>query len=286
MQNTKTANGIWGKRFGRWTVIGEAAVIENGKRKWLCKCDCGTERYVLERSLLYGGSESCGCLRKERASQAISPDLTGKQFGELTVLQRIESDGKGRAVRWLCQCSCGNAYEVQGTLLTTGRRTHCADAGYRKLCGSPGGHGSLVHCKQRSPGHAGMQYFRPSLLRLPVPPSHLLAFYLKIPDKKGQDLRQNQGPLPSINIFVKPELNLWLPQASSSGFCCIIERIYCILLQTYYSHNSNKPLLHFKLQDFCVIERIFIPITGGFCPSDSTCANPAHQIRYNVRKDI
>ena len=25
---------------------------------------------------------------------------------------------------------------------------------------------------------------------------------------------------------------------------------YFILLQTYYSHNSNKPLLHFKLQEF------------------------------------
>lgn len=132
MQSVKPKPCIPGETFGRWTVIGESAVNEGSKQKWLCRCECGTERYVLERSLLYGGSTSCGCLRKERASQAISPDLTRKQFGELTVIRRVENRDKRKAVRYLCQCSCGNAYEVSGTLLVTGRRTHCANRIHQK----------------------------------------------------------------------------------------------------------------------------------------------------------
>ena len=62
-----------GDRIGRWTVLGEYELTGRNERKWLCRCDCGTERYVLERSLLYGGSESCGCLRKERALEINSP---------------------------------------------------------------------------------------------------------------------------------------------------------------------------------------------------------------------
>ena len=54
-----------GQRFGRWTVLGGCVTTQRGERKYLCRCDCGTERYVLERSLLYGGSQSCGCKKKE-----------------------------------------------------------------------------------------------------------------------------------------------------------------------------------------------------------------------------
>ncbi|MBR4866263.1 MAG: hypothetical protein IKU11_06225 [Clostridia bacterium] len=57
--------------FGRWTVIGEGSG-KNNPRRWLCRCACGTEREVLERSLRYGRSQSCGCLRREKAEEALS----------------------------------------------------------------------------------------------------------------------------------------------------------------------------------------------------------------------
>lgn len=113
-----------GQKVERWTILDHIILTPKGERKYLCQCECGTERYVLERSLLYGGSASCGCLRKEKLAAAISPDLTGQVFGELTVLRRAESP-KARGSVWLCQCSCGSEYEVQGTLLTNGRRTRC-----------------------------------------------------------------------------------------------------------------------------------------------------------------
>ncbi len=120
-----------GDRIGRWTVLGEYELTGRNERKWLCRCDCGTERYVLERSLLYGGSESCGCLRKERALEINSPDLTGQQFGELKVIQKVENT-KHNSTQWLCKCSCGADYVVQGSLLVTGRRTRCPSKVHEK----------------------------------------------------------------------------------------------------------------------------------------------------------
>lgn len=131
MENTKSNNALSGQKFGRWTVLDEYIVTPRRERKWLCRCDCGTQRHVLERSLLYGGSESCGCLRKEKLAVAISPDLTGQVFGELTVLRRAENP-KARGSVWVCKCSCGAEYEVQGTLLTTGRRTRCSSNVHQK----------------------------------------------------------------------------------------------------------------------------------------------------------
>lgn len=120
-----------GQKVERWTILDQIILTPKGERKYLCQCECGTERYVLERSLLYGGSASCGCLRKEKFAAAISPDLTGQVFGELTVLRRAEKP-KARGSVWVCQCSCGSEYQVQGTLLTNGRRTRCPSNVHQK----------------------------------------------------------------------------------------------------------------------------------------------------------
>lgn len=114
-----------GTVIGRWTVFDSYEKTSKGEKKWLCHCECGTERYVLERSLLYGGSVSCGCLRKERASEANSYDLAGKTFGDLQVLHETEPRNTMKGRWWVCQCSCGNTYVCPGSLLVTGKRTHC-----------------------------------------------------------------------------------------------------------------------------------------------------------------
>ena len=114
-----------GTVIGRWTVLDTYEKTSKGERKWLCRCECGTERYVLERSLRHGGSYSCGCLRKERHREAVSTDLSGKVFGELTVLHISEHQRKNGGIWWSCQCSCGKLYDCPATLLITGKRTHC-----------------------------------------------------------------------------------------------------------------------------------------------------------------
>ena len=120
-----------GDKYGRWTVSENYILTARNERKWLCRCDCGTERYVLERSLLYGGSVSCGCFRKERAQEVNAPDLTGMQFGELSVIQKVENTKHGSS-QWLCKCSCGADYVVQGSLLLTGKRTRCPSKTHQK----------------------------------------------------------------------------------------------------------------------------------------------------------
>lgn len=119
-----------GDRIGRWVVLNKQQ--SDGRNiKWLCRCDCGTERCVLERNLLSGQSRSCGCLRRERASAVNSPDLIGQQFGELLVIQRAEN-GKNGAVHWLCKCSCGTDYITQTSMLLSGKRTRCTGKSHQK----------------------------------------------------------------------------------------------------------------------------------------------------------
>lgn len=113
------------QKIGRWTVEGTYQLTSKGERKYLCRCECGTERYVLERTLKSGGSLSCGCLRKEQAEKALAHNLSGKSFGDLTVIGRSKKVDKRRGIWWECECSCGNLCEVLGTLLVTGRKTHC-----------------------------------------------------------------------------------------------------------------------------------------------------------------
>lgn len=51
-------------------------------------------------------------------------DLTNQQFGELTVLERVENSKDGRA-QWKCQCSCGNIRIVIGKNLRNGKIQKC-----------------------------------------------------------------------------------------------------------------------------------------------------------------
>ncbi len=62
-----------GKRFGMLFVVDKAYLrtSPNGKTDmlWHCKCDCGNEKDVLERSLIYAGTKSCGCLQKKHIQE-------------------------------------------------------------------------------------------------------------------------------------------------------------------------------------------------------------------------
>lgn len=51
--------------FGRWTALRFEKLERNPYRFWRCRCECGTEKLVMERYLLDGRSKSCGCGRKD-----------------------------------------------------------------------------------------------------------------------------------------------------------------------------------------------------------------------------
>ena len=50
-------------------------------------------------------------------------DLTGLQFGRLTVVHRIGSHGKANRTFWLCRCVCGNEHEIASLSLTHGTKS-------------------------------------------------------------------------------------------------------------------------------------------------------------------
>lgn len=53
-----------GYKKNRWTVL-DKVVRKDNKTFYLCRCDCGKEKFVSRGSLMNGGSKSCGCWKRE-----------------------------------------------------------------------------------------------------------------------------------------------------------------------------------------------------------------------------
>ena len=115
---------IIGQRFGLLTVTGDSGRRKGNSVLWRCRCDCGGERLATRQQLVSGNAASCGCVPRQRASRRQAEDLTGRQFGDLTVLRRAESDGR-RGVRWLCRCACGKETVVPASQLKSGGTRSC-----------------------------------------------------------------------------------------------------------------------------------------------------------------
>ena len=61
---SKPIKNLTGLKFGRLTVLNKR--IESKKNiLWLCKCDCGTEKFIRLSHLPNGHSKSCGCWHLE-----------------------------------------------------------------------------------------------------------------------------------------------------------------------------------------------------------------------------
>lgn len=52
-----------GRKFGRLTVVGREKNDKNNRTRWICHCDCGTEKIIYGDSLRAGRTKSCGCYR-------------------------------------------------------------------------------------------------------------------------------------------------------------------------------------------------------------------------------
>ena len=57
-------------------------------------------------------------------------DLTGQEFGEWKVLERVPNT---MPTKWLCRCSCGDTYEVIGTGLSNKSSTRCKKCSLSKI---------------------------------------------------------------------------------------------------------------------------------------------------------
>lgn len=102
-----------GDQHGELTVIRVIAEQdEYGRYQALCQCSCGSDPVVVPITYLTTRRRtSCGNCEKPKPEH----DLTGKVFGELTVLRPSR---KTKGWWYLVQCSCGSApKEVKGGAL-------------------------------------------------------------------------------------------------------------------------------------------------------------------------
>ena len=113
-----------GNKYGRLTVIDKAPPKDN-RTMWRCRCDCGNECIVAGKSLRTGSTQSCGCLQKDKASEAnLKPLLPGQRFGKLVVLRREGMD-KHHHATYLCKCDCGNTTIANRPALINGYKKSC-----------------------------------------------------------------------------------------------------------------------------------------------------------------
>jgi hypothetical protein len=64
---------ITNRRFGSWTALAKGERIGTSRWKWLCRCDCGTERQVDRSALTKGLSKSCGCQWRPNTKHGEAP---------------------------------------------------------------------------------------------------------------------------------------------------------------------------------------------------------------------
>lgn len=70
MARGRFAVDLSGQRFGRWLVLERIPGLnKSGQARYMCRCDCGTEKAVTGGYLRDGRTTSCGCARRELWSQ-------------------------------------------------------------------------------------------------------------------------------------------------------------------------------------------------------------------------
>ncbi len=77
-----------GVRFSMLVAL-EVDANHNGRRKWVCKCDCGATTTVATSKLTSGHTKSCGCLRVITGKQRTTHGM--RSFPEYQIWSKMKS---------------------------------------------------------------------------------------------------------------------------------------------------------------------------------------------------
>ena len=117
----KPYEDLSGEKFGRLTAVEAVGRNKKGMVLWLCECECSNKVITISYSLKNLDCKSCGCIVDENCRRF--DDLTGRTFGRLKVIKRVEN--KGNKIYYECLCSCGNTVIVRGSHLKQGLIQSC-----------------------------------------------------------------------------------------------------------------------------------------------------------------
>ena len=110
------------RRFGLLRVL-YLADRSDGRRYYVCRCDCG-KRKDIRADHLHENS-SCGCQTRKLRSQSLTKLIpAGTRFGKLTVVRRIRTM-IGERHKYLCKCDCGKLTRIQRNSLVRSLTRSC-----------------------------------------------------------------------------------------------------------------------------------------------------------------
>lgn len=133
-----TVIDLAGQQFGHWVAVSRRMIKSGTGRslrcEWLCRCSCGSERWIGYSHLVQGRSKMCLDCRREKAAlaffmheqktreeeerQAANRIYTGRQYGKWTVIGDGPIwNGTHRHPKWLCRCECGTEREIAANSL-------------------------------------------------------------------------------------------------------------------------------------------------------------------------
>ena len=108
-----------GERFGSWTLVERRGDIH----RWLCRCDCGTEKLHSMSTLTGGKSTKCrACQTREKQKNIAA---VGKKYTNYTVLRLVKDAAEAKDRVWECRCDCGEIQQVTESALRVKKRKHC-----------------------------------------------------------------------------------------------------------------------------------------------------------------
>lgn len=106
-----------GQRFGSWTTIN---ITTHGPHTaWVCKCDCGTIKTIIQNALINGKTSRCRrCyLKGPRGPHAFIHKI-GDRFGKLVIISQFkEQTEHGPCSMYSMKCDCGNIKIIEAGML-------------------------------------------------------------------------------------------------------------------------------------------------------------------------
>ncbi|MCE5234723.1 MAG: hypothetical protein ABFC62_11430 [Clostridiaceae bacterium] len=119
-------SNLKGQSFGFLRVEEKMPYQEDRYNVWRCHCtNCGREAFVNTKRLKRGTVTNCGCIPKTTARNGPSAeDLTGRVFGGLKALYRMQNHRNGRT-QWMCECACERRIAVLARDLKSGYTKSC-----------------------------------------------------------------------------------------------------------------------------------------------------------------